>query len=148
MFGFSPKHNTTSNQYERTAKEAFKIANDLGTEVRHAMSRMTGLPEISQDVIMTASNTATALFEYAALQFRIKLRDTYDDKYAFEHEDNLMIETFAKTLMIPAIAFHKIITNQDDPETWENLLRQIPFPGINIDYYLNKINDLIDKAEV
>ena len=140
--------NSNKNHYEETAKEAFRIATRLGDEVRHTMARMMGVPELNQDVIMTASNTATLLIEYAALLYRIKLKENYDEGYDFESQDNMMIEAFAKTLMIPAIAFHKIISKQDDPETWENLLHQIPFRNIDIDYYIDRVNDLIDEAEI
>lgn len=142
MLGF----NLNNKKYEKTAKSAFKIANSLGDEVRHTMSRVTGIPETSMDVIMTASNTATTLYEYAALQFRIKLKSEIDNEYEFEAQDNQMIEAFAKVLMIPPIALHKIISKQNSPDTWEDLLHQIPLPGINADYYIDKINNLINKV--
>lgn len=140
--------NDDQNQYEDTANEVFAVANSLGDEVRHATSQVTGLPEINTNVIMTASNAATALYEYGALQFRIRLKDEFSDKYEFEAQDNMMVEAFAKVLMIPAIALHKIITNQSEPDAWENILHELPFSNIDIDYYIEKVNDIINEAEV
>ena len=145
MLGF--KFNNSRNKYEKISKEVFAVANSLGDEVRHTMSAMTGMPELSQDVIMTASNAATALYEYATLKYRMKLQSAYSNKYDFERQDNMMIEAFAKTLMIPPVALHKIITNQNIPVTWENILHQMPFPTINVDHYIDKVNDVINSTE-
>lgn len=145
MFGLN-LNKSSGNQYTKVAKEVFSVSNKLGTEVRLTMSSMMGNTDMN--VIMTASNTATALYEYAALQLRIKIKDRLGSGYEYERQDNLMIEAFAKTLMIPPLALHKIITNQNDPDTWENLLHQIPFPNINVDFYIEKVNRIIEKVDI
>lgn len=133
-------------RYESLAKKSFDLGNELGTEVRHAMSEIMQMPETNTDIIMTASNAATALFEYSALLLRNKLKKEYGDEYEYESQDNEMIEAYATTLMIPPIALHKIITKQDDPEFWRSLLKKMPIPGIDIDYYLEEAEKIIENA--
>lgn len=136
---------TNANNYSGAADAVFNICLEFMNDVMANLPRE--IPKGSLDSFQTSSSAGTALFEYATLLLRSKLRQRYSTEFDFEREDNAMINTFARKLGIPTLALHKIITKKDDLSEWKWLVLRIPIDNVDAGSYVKKVEDVINNWE-